>query len=426
MTDIFQQHIEISGDVTAHVEPSFDSEKHIKMRLRMCHAGMNRKGFKIDPGAIERARNTITNIPVLAHVIEGPDGQPSFANHDMHFEQSVVDGTPKLIYDEGVIGVIPETCNYAEEEHDGRIYACVDAYIFKWYANYAEDVLNARSEVPLSIEMRVLSATFSALDNCMTVTDFAYDGVTLLGDNEVPACINAKGIIISQTQEFMAMCKEVEQDVLLHSNEQIEKPKEVKDLAEELTTNEATGAEAPAETEGAKDATVEAQGEAEATTETEGIKDAEVGTEGGAEAETEGGAEAETGTTDIPSMDEQLKQALDQIAELSAEVAALRAAREEALTEKKLAEIQMAADEFTDLAEQEAFKALMSEAATIPSVEDFKEKAYAIRGRSMSVQQLQATVSGDTKGKLRAAFQLSQRQDKEPSPLEKITERYGK
>lgn len=409
MSDIFNRHIGVSDGVTAHIEPDFNSDKHIKMRLRMCHAGMNRKGFKIDPRAISRARDTITNIPILAHVVEGPDGKPSFGSHDMHVEQSVVDGTPKLIYDEGVIGVIPETCNYAEEEHDGRIYSCVDAYIFKWYSNYAEDVLDARNEVPLSIEMSILSANYSAAEDLMTVTDFSYDGVTLLGDDVTPACINAKGIVISQTQEFMAMCEEVEQDVLLHSNEQTGKTKEVMDLAE---SNSST------------------VNDTENITDTEATATEELDTTEAVAETTETGEEetATEETTETPSMDTatQLKEALAQIAELSAEVKELRAAREAALAEKKLAEIQMAAEEFTDLVDQDAFKALMSEASEIPTVDAFKEKAYAIRGRCMNVQQLQAAVSDETRGKLRAPFQLNQRQDKKSSPLEKITERYGK
>lgn len=482
--------ISLADDSTGKIETSFTSDKYIKLRLEMCHAGMNRQGFIIDPEGLSKARHTITNIPVLANVIKDKDGNYCFGSHDMHIEASADgDEEPRLIYDEAIIGVIPETCNYTEEERDGRLYACVDAYVYTWYSNYAQDVLAAHSEVPVSIEMNV-NAAYRDESNVMTVTDYSYTGVTLLGDHVTPACIGAKGIVMQLSSDqnhsaFMALCEDVTKIAQQEKEDLKEDTKvneETKQEATETTVAPTTAEEEPTTTEEATDTAEETEDtEAETTKVTctlssiielglgnavRQLKDSDgypayylmdfdadtqkvymcsyadgfvymasyavdgdnvVVKEPLVRQSVEYREWSDSDGSVTKSMSA-LLSAYRNVEALTTELTELRKEHKEALAAKKQAEITMAAEEFADIAELEEYKTLMSTATSLPSIEDFKKECYAIRGRN--IKQLQAAVGDTTKGKLRAPLGLSAKgkgaaDDTASSPLEKLAQKYA-
>ena len=141
----------LSLAATYEVDDSFDSDKFIKLRLRVCHEGKNSNQSYFEPENIEKAKDSLANIPILAHVVEDSEGNLDFGGHDMTIEKNKIgDGDDyRIIYLETPIGLVPETNNYAYEEHDGRNYVFCDAYVWRDYSNYAEDIIERDKEIKL-------------------------------------------------------------------------------------------------------------------------------------------------------------------------------------------------------------------------------------------------------------------------------------
>lgn len=173
------QHLSLA--TTYEIDEDFDSDKFIKMRLRVCHDGVNPNRSNFVVSDMESARDSIKNIPILAHVIFDEDDQPQFGGHDMVLEpHKMRDGEYKLIYKEVPIGVVPETCNHTIEEYDGKNYVYCDAYIWREYSNYAEDIIERDKEIKLSMEIIVDAYSYNAKENVYNITDYRYQGITFL------------------------------------------------------------------------------------------------------------------------------------------------------------------------------------------------------------------------------------------------------
>ncbi len=171
----------LSLATTYEVDDNFDSDKFIKMRLRVCHDGENpnKSHFKVDD--MKKAEESIKNIPILAYVVEDEDGDLDFGGHDMTLEEHKMnDGEYKLIYKETPIGVVPETCNHTIEEYKGKNYVYCDAYIWKGYANYAEDIIERDKDIKLSMEIVVDGFSYNAKEKIYNITDYRYQGITFL------------------------------------------------------------------------------------------------------------------------------------------------------------------------------------------------------------------------------------------------------
>lgn len=166
------------------LDSDYDTERFIKMRLRICHDGVNPKGTCFDINDINAAKDSLKNIPILANVIFDEDDQPGFGSHDMDIENDKVNsGEYRLIYKEVPIGVIPETNNYEVSEYDGKQYVYADAYIWRGYSNYAEDIIKRDKNIKLSMEISVNQFSYNAAEKIYNITDFKYTGITFLGND---------------------------------------------------------------------------------------------------------------------------------------------------------------------------------------------------------------------------------------------------
>ncbi len=171
----------MSFGVTYEVDESFDSDKFIKMRLRVCHDGENpnRSYFEVD--TLGNAEASIKNIPILANVIFDEDGNPQFSGHDIEIEEDKVnEGETKIIYKEVPIGVVPENCNHEIKEFEGLNYVYCDAYIWREYSNYAEDIINRDTNIKLSMEILVDSYSYDGKIKLYHIKEFRYQGITFL------------------------------------------------------------------------------------------------------------------------------------------------------------------------------------------------------------------------------------------------------
>ena len=187
----------LSLAATYEIDNSFDSEKFIKMRLRVCHDGKNPNGSFFSIDTIESARESLKNAWVLAHVIYDEDEDDlDFGSHDMHIEDHQMkdhEGEQKLIYDEQIIGIIPETNNYEINKFDGRNYVYCDCFISRDYSNYATDIIERDKTVNLSMEIIVDAGHYCKQDKTYHIDAFRYRGVTFLGRKVGTGMLKAAG-----------------------------------------------------------------------------------------------------------------------------------------------------------------------------------------------------------------------------------------
>ena len=189
----------ISLATTYEIDTNFDSDKFIKLNLRVCHDGTNPNGstFKVDD--MSKAEDSIKNIPILAHVILDADGKPQFGSHDMHLEQDKINNNEyRMIYDEQPLGLVPETNNYRIAPHNGRNYAYVDSFVWKDYSNYGQAIIERDKNINLSMEILVDSYTYDSKTNEYNITDYRYKGITLLGNDVGTGMIDA----LATTESF--------------------------------------------------------------------------------------------------------------------------------------------------------------------------------------------------------------------------------
>lgn len=174
----------VSLAVKYDLADDFDSDKFIKMRLRVCHDGTNPNGSHFEIADMNSAEKSLKNIPILANVIFDENGQPQFGGHDISIEKDKIrDGEYKTIYKEVPIGVIPETNNYCIEEFEGRNYVFVDGYVWRGYSNYAEDIIERDKNIKLSMEISVDEFSYNAKDKVYNITGYKYAGITFLNND---------------------------------------------------------------------------------------------------------------------------------------------------------------------------------------------------------------------------------------------------
>lgn len=184
--------------VTYDIGESFDPERFIKMRLRICHDGDNLKGTHFNIENMERSKNSLKNIPILANVIFDENDEPQFGGHDMDIEKDKVNSDEyRLIYKETPIGVIPENNNYFVENKDGKNYVYVDAYIWRKYSNYAEDIITRDQNIKLSMEIDIKDYSVIPETNILDITDYKYCGVTFLNNEMTTGMENALASVLA-------------------------------------------------------------------------------------------------------------------------------------------------------------------------------------------------------------------------------------
>ena len=170
------------------IDKTFDSDQFLKLRLRVCHDGEspNKTYFTVD--TMREANRSLEYIPLLAHVyIDENTGKPVIGSHDAHIEEDKLnDGESRVIYDEQPIGLIPSLAdnNCTIEEFDGMNYTFVDAFIWRDYANYAEQLVEDAVDVKLSMEIDFMddALSYDAVNERYNIASYRYRGITLLNE----------------------------------------------------------------------------------------------------------------------------------------------------------------------------------------------------------------------------------------------------
>ncbi len=169
------------------IDKNFDSDQFLKLRLRVCHDGESPNKTYFTKETMQEANKSLEYIPLLAHVYMDENGKPVLGAHDMHIEEDKLnEGESRVIYDEIPIGVVPALAdNHCTiEEYDGRNYTFVDCYLWRDYANYAEQLVEDAENVKLSMEIDFHedSLSYDAANERYNIASYRYRGITLLNE----------------------------------------------------------------------------------------------------------------------------------------------------------------------------------------------------------------------------------------------------
>lgn len=217
------------------VDTSFDDERFLKLRLRVCHDGVSPNKTYFTKETMEKANETIAYIPILANVKIGSNGKPQLSSHDMHVEEDKLnDGEYKVIYDETPIGLVPasEINNCTIEEFNGKNYTFVDCYIWREYSNYAEQLLEDAVNSKLSMEISIPedACSYNAKEKYWVIEDYKYRGITFLNPELGTGMSDALGTTASfsakskdDIKDEMIVLMSALQECLLNYNENLGK-----------------------------------------------------------------------------------------------------------------------------------------------------------------------------------------------------------
>ena len=213
---------------------SFDNERFLKLRVKVMHTGLNLNNSVFGLEAVEAAKPTLANIPLLAFIkkVDGDDSQSDFAGHE--YEIRITENDMKFVYLGRPIGIIPETNNYAlETDEEGKIFVVVDAYVWKDYANSALDILNRDEVKKVSMEVIIDEYEWQSDYSYVDILAYKYTGVALLGEDVREAMIGAKAEVVKFSADSIStMMQELKTALAAFSAAEPEEEKEEEEVVE--------------------------------------------------------------------------------------------------------------------------------------------------------------------------------------------------
>lgn len=155
----------------------YSDEQLATVEIYVCHDGNNRHNIPISREALVRAKDTLKN----KFLVAGFDGN-DFEGHEP---------------DEMIVGFFPESSKMKFEKRKGRTYLVAQAIMSKVYAKWAYDIFCEKgNHRDVSMEITVLRGQVDENDNLLTIDEFVFNGVTILGLSHVPACEGSSASII--------------------------------------------------------------------------------------------------------------------------------------------------------------------------------------------------------------------------------------
>lgn len=188
------------------------------VKLKIVHSGENDKGLNITQEAIDNAKETLKNIPIVAYIKRDEDGEAlDFEGHKILLKivQTSEGLTIKNYYEERPIGIIPESTIITDEldEDNNKVYTCATGKVWTAYSNEALDLLLEADEKSVSMEIIIHERGEDG-----EITSFSFQGITVLGDDISPGIEGANIITYSQgnleayRKEIQKFCRELEKE----------------------------------------------------------------------------------------------------------------------------------------------------------------------------------------------------------------------
>lgn len=169
-----------------------NDDRFVKCKLYVMHDKLNLNNSFFDMTAIEDAKESLKNIPILGF-IKKKDGDANidFAGHE--FEFVITENDIEVRYLGRPIGVVPETNSYHYETIDDKVYVVVEGYLWKDYMNEALQIFEENNIKSVSMEIAVDDGEW--VDNeeggYYNIKKYRYTGICVLGDDVPPAMVNA-------------------------------------------------------------------------------------------------------------------------------------------------------------------------------------------------------------------------------------------
>lgn len=161
--------------------------------LRACHTGLNRNGSYISDEDMTRAIPSFANKPILAEIRENSKGEIDFGTHAITTVEDE-NGEEKDYYIEKPVGIIPESndAHLVYDEKKKKSYLYTKGYIFTLYGNETAEILERRNGTDVSIEIDISEFAWDAKNKWLTIKEFVFNGVTLLGSDWNPGMENSR------------------------------------------------------------------------------------------------------------------------------------------------------------------------------------------------------------------------------------------
>lgn len=186
---------------------SEDDSNLLKVRIKFNKTGGNYNYTKFTKEGLVDAEPTLKNIPILAY-IKCTDEELDKYDFDGHNVMTKIVESPngfkvEFKYLERPIGVIPESNNVTYEvSEDGEEYCLCDGYIWKTYANEGYEIIKMAEQKSVSMEIREREGHYDDEDDLYEISKFEYLGITVLGDDVMPAIEGANLQKYSQSQSY--------------------------------------------------------------------------------------------------------------------------------------------------------------------------------------------------------------------------------
>ena len=190
-------------------------------KIYVMYHGENRNNSHISKEDVDRAINSIYNIPIVGEFIEDDNGEED-SNFGGHGGKLVIDDNgAKFIQTTKPMGVVPESANVywevvKDEKGRDREYLVVEGALL-W--NRYEDAVNTLKSANFgqSMEIEVEEGFFDDEDGIYHITDFSFSAFCVLGIDDrkngkvEPAFEDSK--IITYSKEFSSELKEMKDEL---------------------------------------------------------------------------------------------------------------------------------------------------------------------------------------------------------------------
>lgn len=155
----------------------------LKLKLKVCHIETNRNGSHISQENMEKAMPTLKYRPILAYIHTLPDGTEDFYAHNVEIIENE-NGETEFHYMEKQVGCFTAEEPWLEYDEDmDKTYVIAYAVIPEDYTS-AADIIRRKNGTKVSCELVINELAYNAKEKYLDLTDFYFNGTTLLGCDE--------------------------------------------------------------------------------------------------------------------------------------------------------------------------------------------------------------------------------------------------
>lgn len=176
------------AQIAVHTIGYFQTEENnmpgmLKLKFKVCHTETNRNGSHISLENMEKAMPSLKYRPILAYIHELEDGTKDFYAHNMEIVEDE-NGESKINYIESQVGCFTSDDPWLEFDEDmGKTYVMAYGVIPEDYTE-AANIIRRKNGTKVSCELVINELSYNAKEKYLELTDFYFNGTTLLGSDE--------------------------------------------------------------------------------------------------------------------------------------------------------------------------------------------------------------------------------------------------